>query len=256
MDNQLLLSLITGIFIGGAAGYLGTLMVIKKMSVAVDPLSHLVLPGIALALLFNFDISLGAFASIIIGMILIWLLEIRTKLSTETLIAVVFTLGAAVALMILPEEQIEAVFGGNISGITFSSTALSAILSVFIFLMIYRIYSKMILTEISDELAKVEGISYKKLLFIYLFSIAIIVALGAKIVGGLLTASLIAIPAATAKNLSRNLFQYSILGLFFGILFPVLGIFLAGFFAIPAGISITLTGGFLFFISLIFKKRS
>ncbi|MFH1894822.1 MAG: metal ABC transporter permease [Patescibacteria group bacterium] len=256
MTDQLLLSLITGIFIGGVAGYLGTLMVIRRMSVAVDPLSHLVLPGIALALLFHFDVSLGALLSILFGMILIWFLEMKTKLSTETLIAVVFTLGVAFALLILPEAEIEEIFVGDISKINFLSTVISVILSILIFLIIRKIYSKMILTEISEDLAKVEGINSKKLLFIYLFSVAIIVALGIKIVGGLLTASLIAIPAATAKNLSKNLSQYSILGIFLGILFPLLGIFIFKFFPFPAGILVTLVGGFFFLTSLIFKKKN
>ena len=48
--DQLLLSLIAGIFIGGTAGYLGTLMLSKRMALVAGPLGHLTLPGIALAL--------------------------------------------------------------------------------------------------------------------------------------------------------------------------------------------------------------
>ncbi len=255
MISQFALSLIAGVFIGGIAGYLGTLMVIRRMSVAADPLSHLVLPGIALALLFSFDISLGAFLSIICGMIIIWLLEIKTKLSTETLIAVVFTLGAAFALLILPEAEIEEVFVGDISKVDFLSMAVSVILAIVVFIITRKIYSKMILTEISEDLAKVEGINSRRLLFIYLLSVAVIVALGIKIVGGLLMASLIAIPAATAKNLSKNLFQYCLFGIFFGVLASFFGIILFKFIPLPAGILITLIGGFFFFVSLIFRKQ-
>ena len=254
MISQFELSLIAGIFIGGIAGYIGTLMVVRRMSVAADPLSHLVLPGVALGLLFNFDISIGAILSITFGMILIWLLEIKTKLSTETLIAVIFTLGAAFALLILPGADIEEVFVGDISKINFSSAVISVVLAVILFFVIRKFYSKMILTEISEELAKVEGVSSKKMLFIYLIAVAIVVALGVKIVGGLLTASLLAIPAATAKNLSKNLFQYSILGIILGVLSSFLGIFLFKFLPLPAGILITLTGGLFFFVSLIFKR--
>jgi len=254
MISQFELSLVVGIFIGGIAGYLGTLMVAKRMSVAADPLSHLVLPGVALGLLFNFDISLGAIFSILIGMILIWFLEIKTKLSTETLIAVIFTLGAALALLILPEADIEEVFVGDISKIDFSSALISVVLALAVFAIIRKFYSKMILTEISEELARVEGISSKVMLFVYLIAVAIVVALGVKIVGGLLTASLLAIPAAAAKNLSRNLFQYSIFGIILGVLSSFLGIVLFKFLPFPAGILITLTGGLIFFVSLIFKK--
>jgi hypothetical protein len=50
MNSQLLLSLISGIFISGVAGYLGTLMLSRKMSVVAGPLAHLSLPGAAIAL--------------------------------------------------------------------------------------------------------------------------------------------------------------------------------------------------------------
>jgi len=64
--------LISGIFVGGVAGYLGSLMLSRKMTIVVDPLSHLALPGVALALIFEKDISLGAFLFLFFGAILIW----------------------------------------------------------------------------------------------------------------------------------------------------------------------------------------
>lgn len=75
--EQILSSLIFGIFIGGTAGYLGTLMLAKRMALVVCPLGHLALPGIALGLIYGFDVSLGAFPFVILGIILIWLFEMR-----------------------------------------------------------------------------------------------------------------------------------------------------------------------------------
>ena len=71
--TQLFLSLICGILIGGTAGYLGTLMLSKRMALVAGPLGHLTLPGIALALIYGFDVSLGAFPFVILGTIFIWL---------------------------------------------------------------------------------------------------------------------------------------------------------------------------------------
>jgi len=76
-------SLISALFIGGAAGYLGSLMATKKMSLAGDVLSHVALPGIGFALLLGLNISLGALASLIIGVLIIWLLGMKTSLSSE-----------------------------------------------------------------------------------------------------------------------------------------------------------------------------
>jgi ABC-type Mn2+/Zn2+ transport system permease subunit len=70
MDDQLLMSLISGIFIGGAAGYLGSLMLSRRMALVAGPLGHLTLPGIALALMYGFDVSLGAFPFVILGIFL------------------------------------------------------------------------------------------------------------------------------------------------------------------------------------------
>ena len=83
--SSLLLSLTVGTVVGGVAAYLGTLMLSRKMALVAGPLGHLTLPGIALALVYGFDISLGAFPFVILGIVLIWLFEIKTKLPMEAL---------------------------------------------------------------------------------------------------------------------------------------------------------------------------
>ena len=113
--NALMLSLISGIFIGGAAGYLGTLMLSRRMSLVAGPLGHLTLPGIALALIWGFDVSLGALPFVIVGVVVIWLLEMRTRLPMEALTALVFASGVAIALLFLPMEQAETALVGDIS---------------------------------------------------------------------------------------------------------------------------------------------
>jgi ABC-type Mn2+/Zn2+ transport system permease subunit len=112
----------------------------------------------------------------------------------------------------------------------------------------------MILINISEDLAKVEGINIKKYNLVYLGCIAIIVALGVRLVGGLLTAALVAIPAAAAKNLSKNMRTFTILAPSFGIISTILGIFLFKLTSFPAGPLIILVSGIIFIISVIFKK--
>ncbi|MCD6528273.1 metal ABC transporter permease [bacterium] len=255
MVNQFLLSLITGIFIGGAAGYLGSLMLSKRMALVAGPLGHLTLPGIALALIYGFDVSLGAFPFVILGIILIWLIEMRTKLPMEALTAIIFASGVAIAFLFLPIAQAKTALVGDISQVSFWDALVSILLCLFLFLIIRKIYPKMTLISISEDLAKVEGINIKKYNLIYLVAIAIIVALGVKIVGGLLTAALVAIPAAAAKNLSKNLFQYTFGGAITGSLSCLLGILLFKLTGLPAGPLIILTAAFFFLISLIWQKK-
>jgi ABC-type Mn2+/Zn2+ transport system permease subunit len=255
MEIHYLLSLIVGIFIGAASGYLGSLMITKRMALVAGPLGHLTLPGIALALIYGFDVSLGAFPFVILGIVLIWLLEMRTKLPMETLTAVIFASGVAIAFLFLPIEQAETALVGDISRIGLWDAMVSILLCLFLFLVIRKIYPKMTLISISEDLAKVEGINIKKYNFIYLAAIAIIVALGVKVVGGLLTAALVAIPAATARNVSENLSQYTFGGMLIGSLSCLFGILLFKLTGFPAGPLIVLIASFIFLISLIFKRR-
>jgi len=252
--NQFILSLITGILIGAVSGYLGTLMLSKRMTLAAGPLGHLTLPGIALALIYGFDVSLGAFPFVILGIVLIWIFEIRTKLPMEALTAIVFSLGVAIAFLFLPIEQAETALIGDITKVGVYETIITAALCSLIFFVIKKIYPKMILINISEDLAKTSEIDVKKYNILYLLAIAIIVALGVKVVGGLLTAALVAIPASTSRNLSKNLFQYTSLATFFGAISSFLGILIFKFTAFPAGPSIIIISSLIFLVSMIFKR--
>jgi len=252
--SQFLLSLFSGIFIGGAAGFLGSLMLPKRMALVAGPLGHLALPGIALALIYGFDISLGAFPFVVLGIILIWLFEKRTKLPTEALTAVVFATGVAIAFFFLPIEQAETALVGDLSSIQLNDAIFSIILCIIIVFSVEKIYSKVTLINISEDLAKSQKINVGKYNLVYLLLIALIVALGVKVVGGLLTAAIVAIPAVTSRNLAKTLAQYKILALSFGILSSAFGIFLFQLTSLPAGPLIIVCSAFLFLISIILKR--
>lgn len=255
--NQFILSLISAVFIGGVAGYLGSLMITKRMGLVGGPLGHLALPGVALALVYHFNVFYGALLTIIVGGVLIWLLEIKTKAPLEALTGLVFAAGVALGFLILPfseEHQLEEALVGDITKISFSDTLLAIILSTLIFLIIKNIYSKLVLAEISEDLAKTKGINVKKYNLLYLACVGLIVALTVKLVGGLLPVALIIIPALTARNLFKSSLGYSFGSLIFGIISAVLGIFLAQVYILPAGLLIILAGTLVFIVSMFFKK--
>jgi len=255
MSSQFTLSLITAIFIGGAAGYLGSLMITKKMALVGGPLGHLALPGVAIALIYQFNIFLGALLSIAVGVVIIWLLGMRTKLSLEALTGVVFAACVALGFLILPLSRAKEALIGDITQINWIDAVLAIIFSSIVFLIIKKIYPKMILSGISEDLAKAEGVDVKKYNLIYLISIALIVALEVKIVGILFTVALLVIPAAASRNFGKNLSQYSWGALIVGIVSAVLGIFAFKFINLPAGPLIILAGTFMFLISIFFNKK-
>ncbi len=254
MDLQFLYSLIVGVAIGGVAGYLGSLMVTKRMALVGDALGHVALPGVALALIYGFNPSWGAIPALFFGILLIWFFEIRTKLPMEALTGIVFTASVAIAFLFLPESEISTALIGDISEINMIDTIVSVILSLIVFLILKRIFSKMILISISEDLARVEHVDTKKYNFIFLLCIAIVVALGIKVTGSLLMGALVITPAAAARNFASNLLQYSFGALTIGVISCVSGILLFKLFLLPAGPFVILTATLIFLISLIFKR--
>jgi len=253
-NQQFLWAALIGASVGAVAGYIGSLMLTKRMALMGGALGHLTLPGVALGLLYGFDISLGALGCLLIGIFFIWILERMTKLPFEATTAVVFTTFLATAFLFLPHEETHAALLGDISKINFSVALIGTVLSILVFAIISFAYKKFVLIGISHDLAQVEGINATRYNFIYLLCIALVVALGVRIIGGLMTASLVAIPAATSKNLSRSLKQYALLSGLFGGFSCVLGVFVATAANIPVGPSIILWSALFFAVSLFFRK--
>jgi zinc transport system permease protein len=252
--HTFLYSLISGVAIGGTAGYIGTLMLSRRMALVAGPLGHLSLPGIALALLWGFDVSIGAFPFVILGVFLIWLLEMKTKLPMEALTALVFASGVAIAFLFLPMEQAETALVGDISKAELGGTVLSIVTSLAIVLLLRKTYPRLILGNISEELAAAEGFNTRRYNLLYLFLIAVIVALGVKMVGGLMTAALVAIPPSAARNVGRNLKQYILWAAAIGAGSAVLGIVLSQFMGFPAGPLIILVSTAAFLCTLPFAR--
>ncbi len=254
MTNYFLIQLATGILIGLGAGYVGSFMVLRRMSLVGDALSHVALPGIAVALLFKINPFFGAFAALFLAINLIWLLEKKTELPSETLVGIMFTLSLALGFLLTPEpELLEALFG-DISKINLFDLWLTLSLTIIIILVIKQISERLMLGIISKELAQALKIPINRINFIFLFLVAFIVALGVKVAGTVLTGSLVIIPAAAAKNVSVNLAQYNKLSLIFGGLSSLLGILIANYFGISPGPTIILSAGAIFLGTLMFKK--
>jgi len=254
MTTKILLALILSGTIGAIAGYLGSLMLSKRMALMGGALGHLTLPGVALALLYDFDVSLGATLFLAFGVLIIWLLEQKTRLHLEALTAVVFSASLATAFLFLPKEEIDIALLGDVSQISPLTVLVTVIISMLLFFTVKKIYASMVLASISSDLAQTSGVNLKLNNALYLICIAVTVALGVRIVGGLMTAALLAIPACTAKNISSNLSQYTIISTIAGGLACILGVIAYAISDVPAGPLIIIASALLFLIS-VFKQQ-
>jgi len=253
INQELLMGLVIVISIGAVSGFLGTLMLTKKMTLVGGPLGHLTLPGIAIALLLGFDVFFGAVAFVMLGILVIWIFEKLTRLPVETLTAIVFPFAMATSFLFLTEDETTQALIGDISQINLAITLGTAALSILVFLTIRYVYRKLVFIGVSADLAKVEGLNADRLNLIFLVCTALVIALSVRVVGGLMTVALMAIPASTSRNLSNNLTFYSWGGVLFGVLASMLGYLWYSFFAIPIGPAIIIVSVVLFLVSLLYK---
>jgi len=108
---------------------------------------------------------------------------------------------------------------------------------------------------ISEDLAVSSGIKIRKLNFIFLLLVAVVVALGVKVVGTMLMGGLVIIPAAAAKNISRSFRQFAFWSSVFGLISAGVGIYFAKIFSISPGPAVVLSSVAFFLISLALKRR-
>jgi ABC-type Mn2+/Zn2+ transport system permease subunit len=188
-----------------AAGLVGCFAVMRRMSLASDAMSHIALPGIGIALAFHFHPVLGGVTALIVGTLLVWGLERRTRVSAETVIGVVFSLALAVGSMLATgDELVDALLGApGTLGLWELAFGLIGAAAVVAFVLSQR--NRLVLALVSGDIARTTGIRVSRLELLYLLAFALTVALGLRYLGVLLMGSLIIIPAATAKHVARSL---------------------------------------------------
>src|SRR5262245_2859310 len=105
-------ALVLAVVIAAVAGLVGCFAVMRRMALASDAISHIALPGIGLALIFNLHPLIGALVALAGGAFLIWALEAQTRIPTDTIIGVVFSAALAIgSMMTSGDELFAALFG-------------------------------------------------------------------------------------------------------------------------------------------------
>ncbi len=246
------LSFILALLTAVASGLVGSFALMRRMTLAGDAFSHIALPGIGLAILYSYNPIVGGAAALIVGAFLIWNIERRTRLNTEAIIGVLFSVSLAVGALAIENEDelIETLFGGigSVSILEFAIGSLVAILVVW-FIMAYR--RTLVLMLVSEELAKTASVRTGQLQLLFLLAFAGTVILGLQFLGVLLMGSLIIIPAATARNIAKNLTGMLITASGVSVVSVVSGMFAAQFFSVSLGPSIIIVAGAFFVFSLI-----
>lgn len=253
MNINLILLVIVGSLVGAASGYLGSFMVMKRMSLVGDALSHVALPGMAIALALGVSPMLGAFVALTVAVAGIWYLGEHSEIYPEALVGIFFTASLAIGILITPEpDLLEALFG-NIEKVTTLEGIIIIFAAIFIFIITKLISQKLLLGVVSEDLAKAGGVDVAKTNLIYLFLVGLVVALGVKFVGTILTGALVIIPAVTAKNIASSIKGFHVSSIVLGITSVAIGIIVSRLLVIPSGPAVVLTSTFFFILSYFVK---
>lgn len=244
-------TLIVSVAMAAAAGLVGCFAVLRRMSLAADPLSHVALPGIGIALALHVNPVLGAAAMLFFGALLVWALESRTRASTEALIGVVFAAALAVgSLMTSGDNLIEALFGGA-GALSALEVGLGCAVALVIVWFVIAERNALVIALISPDVARTAGVNVKRLNLFFLEVFALTIALGLRYLGVLLMGALIIVPAVTAKRLAKNLTSMLVISTAIALVSTVAGTWLATSMHREPGPLIVTTAAALFVVSLV-----
>ncbi len=258
MLDTVIYSLIVGASVGLAAGYLGSIMVLEKMALVGDALSHVALPGLAIGVLYNFNPLIGGFLFLFVSAVLIWHLGRVTKLSFETLVGAAFTLALAIGILLFGDklDALETALFGDIAQVGLLAAIAAVVISIVVILLTRLIYHDIVLGLISEELAVSRGINVGRINLLYLLLVSLTVAIGIQITGTLLVGFLVVTPAAAARTISSNLSRYLSLSALFGAVSAISGILMSSYFNILPGPLVVISGVAIFAIVVVARWRN
>lgn len=252
-------ALIAIILISPIFAVLGTMIVNNKMAFFSDALGHSALTGIAIGMVLgisNMNISMVFFA--IIFALLLNFVKNKTNYGADTIISVFSSIAIALGLAMLAQSgnfnKYSSYLVGDILSIT--NTEILYLLLAFIAVAVFWYFSfnKLNVTSINSTLAKSRGISTKAIDNIFVVLIAIIVMISIRWIGILLINSLLILPAASSRNVAKNMRSYHLISVLFSLFSGIVGLILSYYWNIPTGPMIVLISGIIYFITFGIKK--
>ena len=253
-------ALLAIVIIAPLMGILGTMAVNNKMAFFSDALGHSALTGVALGVLLgikNEIISLVAFGVLLA--LVITRVKNKGNASSDTVISVFSSTAIALGLLVLSYGGGFAKYSAYLVGDILSVTP-GEILCLFITLIVVVIiwgviYNKLLLISINRELAASRGIKTVLYENIFVIVVAVVVMLSIKSVGILLINSLLILPAATARNVSKNSRSYLTVSVITSLLCGVSGLVTSFYTNTSAGATIVVALAAVFFVTYIIKKK-
>ena len=251
MADFILYALAAGLGLAVVAGPLGSFVVWRRMSYFGDTLAHAALLGIAIGLLLEVNLQLSILAICLVAAILLILLEMRNTVAVDALLGILAHSSLAIGMMVLSlsdtvQVNLEAYLFGEL--LTIAPADLIWVLGVCVLVgaILWVYWNEFLSISVHQELAAIEGINITGFRYLLILLMALVTAVAMKIVGVLLITSLLIIPPAAARQLSRTPEQMALLASVLGCISVISGLAGAFWLDTPVGPTIVVAATLLF----------
>ena len=252
-------ALAVSIFVGVMCPILGSYVVNRGLGFMGDALAHSVLPGMILALILGVSPLVGAVPMGIVVALAIGYLSKKAKIAEDTSTGILFAGLFALGLIMVSfagnvSVSVEDILLGQVLGVSNRDVVVTCLLAALVLIVISAFHRQLVFVSFDPVGATVIGLPTKGLdyLLFVLLSIVIVVALQA--VGIVLVVAMLITPAAAAGLIARRFNRAIALGVVFGVLSTVSGLYLSYFFDLPSGPSMTLVSTGIFLLAATKKK--
>lgn len=244
-------ALAAGALIGALCGAVGVFIVLRRMSYIGHGLSHSVLGGVAVGLALGVNLYLGAAAATVVSALLIDRVSRRRGLQPDAAIGVVttamFALGVAVISMRGGGRvSTEGLLFGNVLGVSAADLALALGVAVVFAALLFAFFKPLVFLAFDPAVARVQGVRVGATEVLFNVLTAAVVIVSVRVLGVLLVAAAVVIPAALARLLTNSFGRLLGLSIAAGTAAAVAGLYLSYTVAIPSGAAIVLVGAALF----------
>ena len=252
-------SLIMAVIVGIICAVVGSYLMVQRLALLGDAISHSVLPGLAIAFILGANIFVGAFIAGVISTILIKLISNKSNIKEDAAMGIIFSaffaLGIALITVVQKDNKIDLnhFLFGNILGVTWTDLRDTIIIAAIVIFVVVLLYKELLFYTFDKLGAQAVGLPVNLLDLGLTMLIGLTIVASLKTVGVVLVLSLLITPAATAYLLVTRLHQMMFLGVGVGVLASISGMYLSYFYNLPSGPAIVLVASALFLLALLFS---
>lgn len=251
MDDFLIRAVLAGLGVALIASALGVFIVWRKMAYFGDTLAHSALLGVALGFLLDVNLQIAIVAISVLIAAALLLFQSRQQIATDTLLGILSHSTLSVGLVVLALQKTVRVdlmgyLFGDILAVTLVDLAWIWLGGVLILTLLLILWNQLLSMTVHQELAQVEGVPVKRLQFVFMLMIVLVIAVSMKIVGVLLIASMMLIPAAAARRFSHTPEQMVLYAMLIATVSVLAGLAASWHWDTPAGPSIVVAATLIF----------